>query len=435
MHYLKIRQTDRLEGTVAVQGSKNAVLPMIAGSVLCDGPVILTHCPDISDVRVMLSILEDLGAEIHFKDGRLEIYPPENPDSPEKLKGLAESAKICRLRASILFLGSMLGRWNHVRLGYPGGCAIGKRPIDQHLKKMEELGFHIEDNGELIRASGSLKGDHVIDLTYPSVGVTENLILSCVVSNRTTIIRNTAKEPEILYLCRFLQKAGARIQVEQSGDCSVIIIEGRKALHGCEYEVPGDRIVAGTFAIAAAAVGGDVSLERAAPETNEALWRILSGMGVEVKLSGDRVRIVSKGAKGLRNLSAVSTAPYPGFPTDLQSLLLPLAAAAAGAMTVTETIFERRFQVLDELNHMGAGLVLKRANIIEVRGDAVFHGCPVWGTELRGSAALVIAGLMAEGTTTLCGIEYLERGYESLHIELNRLGAGIERAESRESLP
>lgn len=429
MLYFRIRQTDRLKGTVAVQGSKNAVLPMMAGSILCDGPIILTHCPDISDVRIMVSILEDMGAEIDFKDGRLKVYPPANPDCLNDWKGLTESDKICRLRASILLLGSALGRWNHVRLGYPGGCAIGKRPIDQHLKKLAELGFQIEDDGESIRASGSLKGDCVVHLEYPSVGVTENLILACVVSNRTTIIQNAAKEPEILYLCSFLQKAGAEIHVEQSADELIIVIEGKKALHGCEYEVPGDRIAAGTYAIAAAAVGGDVSLEYIVPDANQALWKILFEMGVKVELSGDRVRIVSPGGKKLRNISAVSTAPYPGFPTDLQSLLLPLAVAAAGKMTVTETVFEKRFQVVDELNRMGAGLVLKEGNAIEVRGNSVLRGCPVWGTELRGSAALVIAGLMAEGTTTLCGIEYLERGYELFHTELNRLGAEIERIE------
>lgn len=427
MHYLKIRQTKRLEGTVRVQGSKNAVLPMMAGSILCDGPVIFTHCPDISDVRSMISILEDMGAEIDFKDGRLEIHPPVKEDYPDCVTGLTASAKVHRLRASVLFLGSALGRWNHVRLGYPGGCAIGKRPIDQHLQKLAELGFQMEDDGQCVCASGSLKGDSVIKLEYPSVGVTENLILASVVSNRTTIIQNAAREPEIHQLCNFLLKAGAKILTEQSREDSIIVIEGEKALHGCECEVPGDRIAAGTYAIAAAAVGGDVILKQSVPETNRALWHILSEMGVEVNTSGDSVRIVSQGAKKLRNISHVSTAPYPGFPTDLQSLLLPLSTAASGTMTVTETIFERRFQVLEELNRMGAGLELWRENTIEVRGNTDLQGCPVRGTELRGSAALVIAGLMAEGTTTLYGIEYLERGYESLHVQLNRLGANIER--------
>ncbi len=401
-----------LNGEIRIQGSKNGILPVLAASILQKGICVLHNCPDIQDVRETLAILRELGAECEMSRHTITI------DTTGVQAGPIEKEKTEKMRSSLLFLGGLLGRFGEAFLGRAGGCNIGKRPIDIHMDAFQKMGIMIEEQEASIAAKGRLKGAD-ITLRIPSVGATENILIAASLAEGITVIYNAAKEPEIIELANFLKKMGAEIFGEGS---STIIISGVKELHGIEYSIMPDRIVAGTYLLAAVATRGKIRLHQVNHEYLGAVKVVLKQMGAIIQETQEGIYV--NGAEAYNAVEKVKTEPYPGFPTDLQSALLSTLTVARGESCLYENIFENRYRTVNELKKMGADISIED-NRLRICGVDTLYGCSVQGQELRGFASLVIAGLVAEGRTHIENKGYVERGYENIVRDLLGLGAKI----------
>ncbi|MDI6907217.1 MAG: UDP-N-acetylglucosamine 1-carboxyvinyltransferase [Thermoanaerobacterales bacterium] len=405
-----------LRGRVRVSGAKNATLAILCAAILADREVVLENVPDISDVRILLEIIGALGMESQWLGEDIVRIRPGEPrflEAPYKL--------VKKLRASNLLLGPLLARYGQARVALPGGCNIGSRPMDLHFKGLAGLGADLSlESGYIIGRAGPLRGARVY-LDFPSVGATENIMMAAVLAEGQTVIENVAREPEVVDLANFLNSLGARIR---GAGTDVIKIEGVKALgERVRYAVIPDRIEAGTYMVAAAATHGDVVLENVIPTHFEPLSAKLREAGVVVEADEDRVRVASPGPLCPVN---IKTMPYPGFATDMQSQMMSMLSAVPGTSVIVENIFENRFQVAQELRRMGARIKVE-GRVAVVEGVPHLQGAPLKATDLRAAAALVIAGLMAEGRTEICNVHFLDRGYRHLEARLAALGAVIRR--------
>ncbi|MBD5543711.1 MAG: UDP-N-acetylglucosamine 1-carboxyvinyltransferase [Lachnospiraceae bacterium] len=417
MKSIDITGGNTLCGEVSIQGSKNAALPLLAASVLIKGITVIHNCPRITDIFSMIKILESIGCKVRFTGHCLEIDAKDITSTALP----AEYVKV--MRSSIIFIGAMLGREKEVSIHYPGGCVIGNRPIDMHLEALKRLGVEFTEAEETIQAkAGRLEGNEIF-LPFPSVGATQNVVLAAVLAKGTTVIKGAAKEPEVTEVCRFLQKAGAKIH---GIGTEILEIEGVPFLKEIEFTVVPDRIVAGTYLLAGAATRGAVLLENAPVGQMDSLLLMLKNLGAKIHV--EKGQIFLNGEEAERSIPFIETRVYPGFPTDLQSPLMAVLATADGVSIIRETIFEDRFRVAKELNRMGGRIFLKENQAL-IYGVKKLKGMKVTAEELRGGAALVIAGLLAEGRTKIEGLSYIERGYEDIVRDLKCLGAKIEKSE------
>ena len=408
-----------LRGAIRIGGSKNAVLPILAAGLLTDQPVTLANVPALADVRSMQALLRTHGMAIEEQAG-----DGTSPTLHTKAitNHTADYELVRKMRASVLVLGPLLARTGKAKVSLPGGCAIGQRPVDLHLKGLEDLGAEIElDRGYIhAHAPKGLRGSHV-PLSMPSVGATENLMMAAVLAEGETVIGNAAREPEIVDLASCLSAMGARIEGAGSAN---IAIQGVPALHGAKHEVVADRIELGTYAIAAAITGGELELQGGRADLIGALIEKLIEAGVSVTDQGDALVVACPGGRP-RGVD-VMTQPYPGFPTDLQAQFMALMGIAEGAAMITETIFENRFMHVSELGRMGAKITVHGGSAL-VRGVERLHGAQVMATDLRASVSLILAGLAAEGETEIRRVYHLDRGYERVDEKLRSCGAVIER--------
>ena len=413
MEYFEITGGTPLHGSITLQGSKNAALPLMAASILHPGRTTLHHVPAIRDVDVMIEILENIGCTVQKDNGPL-IIDAAKAEHFEVAASLGE-----RMRSTIILLGSMLGRAGRAKMPFPGGCIIGMRPIDIHITSLGKMGAVFEEtDGMLCAETDGLCGTR-IHLRFPSVGATENVILAAVYARGRTRIENCAKEPEIAELCRFLREKGAKIEGEGT---SCILVEGVSHLRDSTYTLMPDRIVAGTYLFAAAATRGEICLEGMRPSDMESVLDVLGRMGAVYENREDGFYL--DGRKAINPLPVVCTETYPGFPTDLQSQLLATLCVARGRSVIRECIFEERFRIAPWLNRMGADVTTDGREAV-IEGKAHLSGQMVKAQELRGGAALVIAALMAQGITRVYGSAFIERGYEDLAGDLRKLGAVI----------
>lgn len=421
MERLIVKGGNRLVGTVKTSGAKNAVLPIIAASILGTSPSRLDEIPALEDVRTICAVLECLGIKVDASEPHtLKI------DSREITSCEAPYELVRSMRASFLVMGPLLARKGYARISQPGGCAIGTRPIDLHLKGFEALGVKIEQGHGYIEASApeGMMGANIY-LDFPSVGATENIMMAAAMANGTTVLENPAEEPEIVDLANYLNQMGARVR---GAGTNVITIEGVSELHGVQHSVIPDRIEAGTYMIAAAMTGGDVIIENVLPEHQKPLIAKLREAGALVEEDIDRIHVVGSG-----KLKAVDikTLPYPGFPTDMQAQMMAMLSVAEGRSKITETVFENRFMHVVELNRMGANITTEGRSAV-ITGPAHLTGCTVRATDLRAGAAMILAGLVAEGATEICDIYHIDRGYEEIAAKLTRLGADIKRVGTKD---
>ncbi len=419
MEKLIVKGGNRLVGAVKTSGAKNAVLPIIAASILGTTPSHLDEVPMLEDVHTISEVLKCLGLAV-------ECSPEKNVldiDSTEITSYEAPYELVRTMRASFLVMGPLLARIGKARISMPGGCAIGARPIDIHLKGFEALGVKIEQGHGYIEASApeGLKGTGIY-FDFPSVGATENIMMAASLAEGTTILENAAEEPEIVDLANYLNKMGAKIR---GAGTDTIRIEGVDKLHGADYTIIPDRIEAGTYMIAAAMTGGDIVVENVLPEHQKPLIAKLREAGAVVEEDIDKVRVIGKNP-----LKAVSikTLPYPGFPTDMQAQMMAMMVIAEGRSKVTETVFENRFMHVVELNRMGAQISTEGRSAV-IDGPCKLTGCDVRATDLRAGAAMILAGLVAEGTTRIGDLHHIDRGYENIVAKLKKLGADIERVD------
>ena len=410
MSQLFIRGGGRLRGEVTVQGAKNSVLPILAATLLTGDTVELRGCPRLRDVDASVRILESLGCEAHWEGVCLSV-------DTAGLKGCEISDRLMReMRSSAIFLGAILARQGQAELSYPGGCELGPRPIDLHLSGLRDLGAEIDDAGGTLHCRASRLQGREIVLSLPSVGATENLMLAACGASGVTTIANAAREPEIVDLQNFLVSCGARVS---GAGTSTVAVEGGQKLHGCTYTVMPDRIVTATYLCAAAAAGGEIFLRNAREEHLSTVTAILREAGCAV--SADAAGISCSAGERLQAVRPVRTAPYPGFPTDAQAILMAALLRSRGATLFEENIFENRYRHVDELTRMGAHIrVSGRAAV--VTGVEALHGAPVRCTDLRGGAALCVAALAAEGETRISEICHIDRGYEDIARDLRALG-------------
>ncbi|MDT8979854.1 UDP-N-acetylglucosamine 1-carboxyvinyltransferase [Paenibacillus sp. chi10] len=416
-----VRGGNRLTGTVRVSGAKNSVLPIIAASLLGEkGVSVICDAPPLDDVKTIHNVLEKLGASLTYADETICVNA-ENLHSFE-----APYELVRKMRASFLVMGPLLARAGQARISLPGGCAIGSRPIDQHLKGFEAMGAVIGLGQGYIEAkvNGRLKGTKIY-LDYASVGATENIMMAATLAEGTTIIENAAREPEIVDLANYLNKMGAVVRGAGTG---VIRIEGVDHLHGAEHTVIPDRVEAGTYMVAAAMTGGDVYVEGAIADHLGPVIAKMEEMGITIDPDENGIRV--RAEQPLKAVD-VKTLPYPGFPTDMQSQMMALLLAAEGTSVVTETVFENRFMHVDEFNLMNANIKVEGRTSV-VTGPAKLRGAKVTATDLRAGAALICAGLIAEGTTEVGGVHHIDRGYVHLAEKLSSLGADIYRVKMNE---
>lgn len=407
-----------LQGTMRVSGSKNAALPIFFASLLVEGTVVYHNVPHLRDIDTTIAMLDLLGCTAGFTaEGSTSVEV-----TPEKLNYEAPYELVRTMRASILALGPLLAKLGKAKVALPGGCTIGARPIEQHLKGLERMGatFDLRD-GYVLGTCDTLRGAK-INLDFPSVGATENLLMAASLAQGTTIIHNAACEPEIVDLANFLNACGAKITGHGS---DTITIEGVSGLHGTEYAIMPDRIEAGTLVIAAAITHGNCVIEECPVPELYAVLSKLTEMGVGIQATDTSVTVSSS---GIVSGVDVITRPYPGFPTDMQAQLMALMCLAEGSSTVEETIFENRFMHVPELNRMGADIKLAGSRAI-IRGVSELRGAPVMSSDLRASASLVLAGLAAKGVTRVQRIYHLDRGYDKIEAKLHGVGARIRRVE------
>lgn len=402
-----------LRGDITVQGAKNALLPILAASILTQDEIELTNCPHLSDAVCMLAMLRDLGCRTEETDGTIRVCARDLAEMPLK------DALTCRLRSSIFILGPLAARLSHATLGYPGGCDIGLRPIDLHIKGLRALGVTVtEEEGHIHASCTRLRGAEVY-LDYPSVGATENVMMASALAEGETVIHNAAKEPEIVDLQNFLNQMGGRVAGAGTGH---ITVQGVKKLHGCRYEIMPDRIATGTWMIASVLTKGDIYLRNAIGEHVAALTNKLRDGGAEIKKDGDGLRV--RMHKRFRAGGMVETMPYPGFPTDLQSPMMTLLSVADGTGMLMENVFENRLRLAGELKKMGADITV-RERLAIIKGVQKLKGAQVHTFDLRGGAALVLAGLAAEDETRITDDHLIERGYDRLEETLCALGARV----------
>jgi UDP-N-acetylglucosamine 1-carboxyvinyltransferase len=402
-----------LTGRIRVSGSKNAALPILLATILVDDEIHLTNIPDLRDIATTLKLLELLGCRTEFHNGEVRVHSCDlKPEAPYDL--------VRTMRASVLCLGPLLSRLGQARVAMPGGCAIGARPVDMHLKGLERMGAVFElESGDIIGKCDRLRGAH-IQLDFPTVGGTEHLIMAAVLAEGETVLENAAREPEIHDLAEFLNACGARISGHGT---SVVRIQGVESLHGTKYRIMPDRIEAGTYLAAAGITKGDLELEDSPVEALEAVIAKLREMGMRIE--GDE-NVLRAWVDGPLHCVDLSTRPYPGFPTDMQAQIMALMSCSRGAGVITEGIFENRFMHVQELCRLGAHITLSGQSAM-VRGVEQLKGATVMASDLRASACLVLAGLAASGRTDVRRIYHLDRGYERIEEKLERVGAKIRR--------
>lgn len=406
-----------LEGEIRISGAKNAALPILAATLLVDGPVRINNIPHLKDITTTLGLLGSMGVDLLVHEGMsIEVNP-----CPIK-SFVAPYDLVKTMRASILVLGPLLGHYGRAQVSFPGGCAIGNRPVNLHLKGMEALGAKIEvDNGYITATAEHRLQGAEIELDLVTVTGTENILMAAILAQGTTVIRNAAREPEVSDLANFLNCMGAKIK---GVGTSTLIIEGVAKLHGGNYRVLPDRIEAGTFLAAAALTRGHIKLKDVDPTTMDVVLNKFREAGAEITNGNNWIELNMHGQQP-RAVDA-STAPYPEFPTDMQAQLLAMNCLAAGTGSITETIFENRFMHVQELQRMGADIILN-GNTAIATGKPMLIGAPVMATDLRASASLVLAGLMATGQTIVDRIYHIDRGYECIEEKLSQLGACIKR--------
>ncbi|WP_143462815.1 UDP-N-acetylglucosamine 1-carboxyvinyltransferase [Levilactobacillus enshiensis] len=417
MEKIVVHGGNRLSGVVHIEGAKNAVLPILAASILAqDGLTHLANVPVLSDVYTMNKVLRFLNLRVDFDEAKREV----TIDATKQVSSEAPFEYVSKMRASIVVMGPLLARLGHARVALPGGCAIGTRPIDLHLKGLEALGARIEQHDGYIEAfADRLQGSHIY-LDFPSVGATQNIMMAACLAEGTTVIDNVAREPEIVDLANVLNKMGARVR---GAGTETLRIDGVEKMHGAEHSVVQDRIEAGTFMVGAALTHGNVLIKDGIVEHNKPLISKLQEMGVQVTEEPAGIRVI--GPDKLKPTD-VKTLPYPGFPTDMQPQMTILQLAAEGTSTMTETVFENRFMHLEELRRMNAQFQINGRTVV-MHGPTDFNGAEVAATDLRAAAALVLAGLVADGYTQVTNLKYLDRGYYDFHKKLTALGAEVKR--------
>lgn len=404
-------------GEIAVQGAKNSVLPILAATILNRGETVLRRCPRLRDVDTSVRILQHLGCEARWEGETLVV------DSSGLHNSSISDILMREMRSSAIFLGAILTRCGQADLSYPGGCELGPRPIDLHLAGLRELGAEIEEEGGRLHClAPHMRGREII-LSLPSVGATENLMLAACGAEGITSICNAAREPEIEDLQNYLCLCGAEIS---GAGTSTVTVKGGRALHGCTYTIMPDRIVAATYLCAAASAGGEVRLLGAREGHLSTVTAALRDAGCAV--TGDETGITLRRSGGLKAIRPVRTAPYPGFPTDAQAILMAALLRSRGTTVFEENIFTNRYRHVDELIRMGADIRVS-GRVAVVTGVSRLHGAPVRSTDLRGGAALCVAALAAEGTTEISGLDHIDRGYEDIARDLNKLGAAIVRTD------
>ena len=407
----------QLNGTIRVSGAKNAVLPVMAASLLASGSTLLDEIPCLADVQIMCELLGHLGAVTQQDEDKLRI------DCTDVDCFEAPYEYMRKMRASVLVMGPLVARWGFAKLSMPGGCAIGSRPIDLHLKGLAAMGAEItKDRGWITVKAEKLSGERIY-LDFPSVGATENIMMAASLAEGVTIIENAAEEPEIVDLANFLNNMGSRIT---GAGTNIIKIEGVKELHAVRHTVIPDRIEAGTFMVAAAACGGNVLVTNAITDHLKPVIAKLREAGVSISEERSGVRVVSE--LPLAPID-IKTLPYPGFPTDMQAQMMAMLTTAKGTSLVTETVFENRFMHVNELKRMGADITIEGHSAV-LKGVPQLSGAQVKATDLRAGAALIIAGLMSPGVTDIAGIEHIDRGYEDIVHKLQAIGANIKREPS-----
>lgn len=415
MEKIIVRGGKRLSGTVKVEGAKNAVLPVIAASLLAsEGKSIIRDVPILSDVYTIGEVLRHLNAGVEFVDKTIIV------DASEDLNVEAPFEYVRKMRASVLVMGSLLARQGRARVALPGGCAIGSRPIDLHLKGFEAMGAKVKvENGFVEASADKLRGAKIY-LDFPSVGATQNIMMAAVLAEGSTVIENCAKEPEIVDLANYLNSMGAYVRGAGTG---TIRIEGVEKLYGADHTIIPDRIEAGTFMVAAAITGGNVLIQGAVPEHLSSVIAKLEEMDVTIIEEETGIRVI-----GPDKLKAVDikTMPHPGFPTDMQSQMMALLVCAEGTSIITETVFENRYMHAEEFRRMNTDIKIEGRSVI-INGPSQLQGAEVAATDLRAAAALIIAGLKADGYTRVTELKHLDRGYLDFHIKLRSLGADIER--------
>lgn len=408
----------RLDGEVVIEGAKNAVLPLLAATILPEsGKTILRNVPILSDVFTMSNVVRGLGISVEFNEDDKEI----TVDATGDILDVAPYEYVSKMRASIVVLGPILARNGHAKVSMPGGCTIGSRPIDLHLKGLEAMGAKITQlGGDITAEAEKLRGAHIY-MDFPSVGATQNLMMAATLAEGVTTIENAAREPEIVDLAILLNEMGAQVR---GAGTETLVITGVDSLHGAEHDVVQDRIEAGTFMVAAAMTSGNVLIKDAVWEHNRPLISKLMEMGVSVTEEENGIRVQAE----LDNLRPVTvkTLPHPGFPTDMQAQFTALMAIVKGESTMIETVFENRFQHLEEMRRMGLHSEILRDTAL-IHGGHDLQGAPVMSTDLRASAALILTGLVANGTTIVGKLTHLDRGYYQFHEKLAKLGANIRR--------
>lgn len=414
MSKIKIEGGHKLTGKIEISGAKNSAVALVPAAILCDEEVTISNVPNISDIDSLEEILNYLNAKITRRDGVLTIDSSNivNKEIPEEMSQ--------KLRASYYFMSSLLGKYKHVEMYFPGGCTIGERPIDQTLKAYRALGaVVIEEGNRYIVEAEELKGAKIY-LDMPSVGATINTMLAAVKAKGKTVIDNVAKEPEIVNVATFLNNMGAKIK---GAGTNVITITGVDYLHKSFHEVIPDRIEAGTYVIIGALLGENLTIKNLIPSHIESLTSKLIEAGVEMNISEDSITIEKRGKY---KAVSIKTLPYPGFPTDLQQPLIPFLTQCHGISTVEETIWENRFQNVYDTNRMGANIIVKDNRIAKIKGVTKLTGKNVTATDLRGGASMLICGLIAEGITTIDNVKYILRGYDDICGKLSKVGAKIE---------
>ena len=422
MEQYVIKGGNPLYGEVEIGGAKNAALAILAAAIMTDETVTIDNVPNVSDINVLLQAIEEIGAHVE----RVDIHKVKINGS--FIRGVnVDNEFIRRIRASYYLIGALLGKYKHAEVALPGGCDIGSRPIDLHMKGFRSMGADIDiAHGLVIARAKELKGTHIY-MDKVSVGATINIMMAAAMADGKTVIENAAKEPHVVDVANFLNSMGANIR---GAGTDVIRIVGVERLHATEYSVIPDQIEAGTFMFAVAAAGGNVLVKNVIPKHLEATTAKLLEVGCQVEEFDDSVRVISDGH--LRH-TQVTTLPYPGFPTDMQPQMAVLLGIAEGTSTVTESIFENRFKYVDELTRMGADIKVE-SNIAIISGVKRYTGARVNAPDLRAGAALVIAGLAAEGITVVDDIYYIQRGYEALEEKLTKIGAKIARVEDEKEL-
>jgi UDP-N-acetylglucosamine 1-carboxyvinyltransferase len=417
MDKMRIQGGKKLSGTVQVSGAKNAALPILIASIVAEGKCEFDRVPDLQDVRTTLKLLAPLGLKVDDQLASknfvgLDATHLDNFEAPYDL--------VRTMRASIVVLGPLLARMGKAKVSLPGGCAIGARPIDLHLAGLKRLGATIElEGGYVIASAKKLRGAKV-PFDFPSVGATENVLMAAVLADGESVLENCAREPEIVDLAHALRAMGAQIEGEGT---ETIRVQGKSSLHGCKFQIMGDRIEAGTYLAAGFGTQGDVTVEGIAPEHLESVLVKFEEAGAQIVRKKDSIQLI---ARHRANSVDITTQPFPGFPTDMQAQFMSVMTVADGASTMSETIFENRFMHVPELVRLGADITI-RGNTAVIRGKEKLLGAPLMATDLRASASLILGGLFAEGGTVVNRIYHLDRGYERMEKKLQKLGASIER--------